>query len=90
MVTLPSLQLLESFIAFEWYENSYSSYFAVMNTSHGPNFPTMVAWFNGKIPKTLNLDFMFSFFKDYCKALSTHVAIVVLSGSSVLRHAKFF
>jgi hypothetical protein len=50
----------------------------------------MVAWFNGKIPKTLNLDFMFSFFKDYCKALSTHVAIVVLSGSSVLRHAKFF
>jgi hypothetical protein len=47
-------------------------FFVVMNTSLGPNFPTMVVEFNYQIPKTLNLDFMFFFFKDGCKALSTH------------------
>ncbi len=80
MVILTSL-LLDLFIAFECYESSCSSFYVVVNTSLGLNFPTMATQFNGQIPKTLNLDFMFSLSKDCCDALSTHVASVVLFGS---------
>ncbi len=89
MVISASL-LLDSFIAFEWYESSCFSSYVVVNTSLGPIFPTMATWLNGQIPKTLNLDFMFSFFKDCCKAFSTHVASVVLFKRIIFRHGKIF
>ncbi len=72
---------LALFVAFEGYESSCSFSFVAMNTSHGPNFPTMATWFSGQILKTLNLDFMFPFFKDCCKAFCTHAFILVLFGS---------
>jgi hypothetical protein len=51
--------LLDSSIAFEWYECSCYSSFAILNTS--PNFPIMVSRFNGQILKTFNLAFMVFF-----------------------------
>jgi hypothetical protein len=80
VVVLVSL-LLNSFIEFEWYESSCSSSSTTtMNTSLGPKFPTMVTRFSGQIQKTLNPNF-FSFFEDYCKALSTHATNVALFNS---------
>ncbi len=83
MVALASL-LLDPFIELEWYENSCSSSSTIRNTSLGPNFPTMAIRFNGQIPKTLNPNYMLSFFKDYCKALSTHATNVVLFNSKYI------
>jgi hypothetical protein len=44
----------------------------------------MAIRFNGQIPKTLNPNYMLSFFKDYCKALSTHATNVVLFNSKYI------
>jgi hypothetical protein len=46
MAILASL-LLDSFIAYKWYESSCSSFYVAMNTSLGPNFPTMAIGFSG-------------------------------------------
>jgi hypothetical protein len=51
-----------------------------MNTLLGPKFSTIVAGFNGQILQTLNPNFIISFFKDYNKALSTHLVSVPLLG----------
>jgi hypothetical protein len=80
VVVLASL-LLDSYIEFEWYESSCSSSSTTMNTSLGLNFPTMATRFSRQIWETLNLNLLFSFFKDYCKALSTHATNVALSNS---------
>jgi hypothetical protein len=61
-----------------------------MNTSLRPNFPTMVVRFSGQIPETLHLDFMFSLFKDFCKALSTRVVSVVQDSCLLPWHNRFY
>ncbi len=55
--------LLVCTIVFEWYEFPRSSSFAAMKSSIGPNFPTMVAKFNGQIPQTLKPKFDVLFFQ---------------------------
>jgi hypothetical protein len=51
-----------------------------MKTSFGPNFMAMAIEFNDQISQTLNPNLMFSFFKDYCNALSTHFAKMIMFG----------
>jgi hypothetical protein len=46
MVTLASFSL-DSLIASKWYESSWSSFYVAVNTSFGPNFPTMAIRFSG-------------------------------------------
>jgi hypothetical protein len=73
--------LLESSVAFYWYEFFVPSSFATMNTSLVPNFRTIATRFSGQILHTLNPIFIVFFFKDYNKALSTHSSNVTLSSS---------
>ncbi len=88
MATLTSSPLLlESSVAFYQYEFFIPFFLVAMNTSLGPNFPTITTRFSGQILHTLNPTFIVSFFKDSNKALSTHVANVTLSSSRQLFHA---
>lgn len=51
---------------------SWFSTYVVVNNSLRPKILTMRVRFNGKIPHALNLDLIFSIFKYYSRALSTH------------------
>ncbi len=85
MVVLASSSLsLVCTVVYEWYEFLGSFSFVVVKTSLGPNFLAMEIEFNGQILQTLNPNLMFSFFKDCCKALSTHFDKVILSSSKKL------
>jgi len=84
VVTLLSSPLLldSSSVAIDWCEFSWIFSFVVVKIPLGPNLPTMVTWFNGQIPQTLNFNVnTFSFHKECYKALSTHFASVILSCS---------
>ncbi len=87
VVTLLSSPLLldSSGVAIDWYEFSWIFSFVVVKIPLGPNFPTTVTSFNGRIPQTLNFNVnIFSFYKVYYNALSTHFASVILSCSKDL------
>jgi hypothetical protein len=77
VVVASSLMSLKQFVVFEGYEFSWLSSSTIMNTFVGPK-KTMATRFYGQILHTLNLDFMFSFFKNCCTTLSTHFGNVTL------------
>jgi hypothetical protein len=81
LVLTSSPLLLECSIASDWYAFFIHFSSITMNTLLGPKISTIDVEFNHQISQTLNPNFIIYFFKDYNKALSTHLVSVPLLGS---------